>query len=249
MISSSTKPNISIFFPVYNDERTIRTVTEKSMRILKELAHEYEILIIDDCSPDKSGAIADELARQYPCVRVIHHPKNLGYGMALRTAFTNVRYEWVCFTDGDDEYDVADLRKLARLRDYYDLIITFRYVKIYSTLRIFISSVYNRIFRFLFRTNFRDISTGLRFIRKELLQDLNLISTSPFIGAEITIRTMLKGYRIGEVGIQTFPREFGKGSATSFRNIIKTISDMAKVYREIFSPHYELPHDRPRNVR
>ncbi len=246
MSQTVVKPNISLFFPVYNDERTIRTVTEKSIQVLKTVADQFEILIIDDCSPDKSGAIADELARQYPFVRVIHNQKNLGYGMALRTGFSNVRYEWVCFTDGDDEYDVADLRKLVRLKDYYDLIITFRYVKIYSTFRIFISSVYNRIFRVLFRTNFRDVSTGLRFMRKELLQDLNLVSISPFIGAEITIRTMLKGYRIGEVGIQTFPREFGRGSSTSFQNIIKTILDMGKVYREIFSPHYELPQNRPR---
>ena len=71
-MSQTAKPNISLFFPVYNDERTIRTVTEKSIRVLKTLADQFEILIIDDCSPDKSGAIADELARQYPFVRVIH---------------------------------------------------------------------------------------------------------------------------------------------------------------------------------
>ena len=62
---------------------------------------------------------------------MIHHERNLGYGQALRTGFEAARYEWICFTDGDDEYEVDDLRKLLRLRDYYDLVITFRYAKRY----------------------------------------------------------------------------------------------------------------------
>src|SRR4029079_18550173 len=99
--------------------------------------------------------------------------------------FAEARFEWIAFTDGDDEYEVEDLRKLLRLKDYYDLIITFRYAKRYSGMRIFISYVYNRILRWLFQTRYRDISCGLRIIRKDVIDELQLISTSPFIGAEI----------------------------------------------------------------
>jgi glycosyltransferase involved in cell wall biosynthesis len=240
------KPNISVFFPVYRDERTVRTVTEKALAVLRELADKYEVVIIDDGSPDRAGEIADELAAEYPEVSVVHHPKNLGYGMAIREGLARCRYEWICFTDGDDEYDINDLRKLIVLKDYYDLIITFRYVKVYSGDRQFISWVYNMTLRALFRTNFRDISTGLRLIRKSLADELVCESNSPFIWAEITIKSMLKGYRIGEVGIQTFPREFGKGASTSPKNIVATIADMLTVHRKIFSPEYELPKDRRR---
>jgi hypothetical protein len=83
-------------------------------------------------------------------------------------------------------------------------------------------------------------------VRKDILADINLITDSPFIGAELTIKTMLKGYRVGEVGIQTFPRKFGQGASTSFKNIMRTIKDMRKVYREIFSDHYDLPKNRQR---
>jgi glycosyltransferase involved in cell wall biosynthesis len=238
------KPNISVFFPVYNDEGTVRQVTEKAIKVLSTLANEYEIIIIDDGGKDRSGEIADALSREYPFVRVIHHPKNLGYGAAIKSGFANVKYEWVCFTDGDDEYD---LHKLIRLKDFYDLIITFRYVKIYSGLRVFISWVYNMVLRFLFRTNYRDISTGLRLVRKEIIQELDLQSSSPFIGAELTIKTMLKGFRVGEVGIQTFPREFGKGSSTSIPNIIATIREMLRIYKMIFSDQYDLPLNRKRD--
>lgn len=242
-----SKPNITVFFPVYSDEKTVRRVTEKALRVLKEVANEYEVLIINDGSPDDSGKVADELATEYPEVRVIHHQTNLGYGAAIKRGLTNAKYEWICFTDGDDEYDLEDLKKMIRLKDYYELIITFRYVKLYSNFRVFVSGVYNKIFRFVFKTKYRDISTGLRLMRKDVANELELISDSPFIGAEITVRTMLKGYRVGEMGIQTFPREFGSGASVSWKNIIKTIKDMLHVRRHIFSRYYDLPENRKRN--
>lgn len=246
MKNAPRKIDLTVFFPVYNDERTIRRVAEKAVRVCKELARSYEVIIIDDGSHDNSGKIADQLAREYSCVRAIHHEKNLGYGAAVKTGFKNSRYEWICFTDGDDEYDIEDLKKMIKLKDFYDLIITFRYKKLYSSKRIFISNIYNKVLRWMFQTQYRDISTGLRLIRKALLNEIHITSDSPFIGAEITVKTMLKGYRIGEVGIQTFPRQFGSGSATSFKNIASTILDMRRIYKEIFSDNYDLPKDRDR---
>ena len=241
------KPKISLFFPVFNDENTVKQVAEKALRVLEEISEDYEILIIDDFSPDKSGIIAEELSRQYRKIRVIHHESNLGYGAAVITGLNNSQYEYICFTDGDDEYDITDLKKLIKLKDFYDLIITFRYVRLYSSWRIFISRIYNFILRIMFRTGYRDISTGLRMIRRSLLNDIQIQSVSPFIGAEITIKAMLKGYRIGEVGIQTFPREFGRGTSVSMANIWRTIRDMIRVHRQIFSPTYDLPLERPRS--
>ena len=119
--------------------------------------------------------------------------------------------------DGDDEYDIADLLRMLALRDYYRLIIAFRYKKLYSTRRIFISYVYNKALRWLFRTPFRDVSTGIRAVHRSVLEEVELTSNSPFIGAELAIKAMLMGFPVGEVGIQTFPRTFGRGAATSPR--------------------------------
>lgn len=238
---NAPKPNVSLFFPVFRDEHTVRRVAEKSLTVLRDVAAEYEVVIIDDGSPDRAGEIADQLAREHSCISVVHHPRNLGYGAAIKSGLAKVRYEWICFTDGDDEYDVNDLRKLIALKDFYDLIITFRYAKIYSVDRQLISWVYNAVLRRMFRTHFRDVSTGLKLIRKNLADQILCQSNSPFIGAELTIKAMLKGYRVGEVGIQTFPREFGKGASTSPANIVATMRDMGHVYRTIFSTDYELP--------
>ena len=237
----------SLIFPVFNDEQTVRIVAEKAVRLLQAETDQFEIIIVNDGSPDRSGDIADELSKQYPCIRVIHHRANLGYGMAIRSGLAACRYEYICMIDGDDQYEVGDFSKLLKLRDFYDLIITFRYKKVYSGTRTFISWVYNKTLRILFRTPFRDVSTGIRVARKALIEDIPLDSSSPFIGAELAIKAMLKGYRVGEVGIQTFPRAFGKGASTSPKNILATIREMWRVYRIIFSDEYDLPTNRTRS--
>jgi len=239
-------PEISLFFPVYNDERTVRIVAERAIALLEDLASRYEIIIVDDASPDSCGALADELAGQYPQIRVIHHHRNLGYGAALKSGVAASRFEWVCMVDGDNEYDVFELKKMLAVRRFYLLVIAFRYKKLYSTKRIFISFVYNVVLRALFKSPFRDISTGIRVIHRSILESISLSSDSPFIGAELALKSMLRGYPVGEVGIQTFPRDFAQGSATSMKNILLTIRDLLRVRREIFSDSYDLPDGRGR---
>ncbi|ABK43655.1 glycosyl transferase, family 2 [Magnetococcus marinus MC-1] len=230
---------ISLFFPVYKDEETIELMAHKALAMLGELERPYEIIIVNDGSPDRCGELADALAIKYPQIRVIHHPKNLGYGAAIRTGLKAAKHNWICMVDGDDQYDVFEFLHLLKLINHYDLIITFRYKKIYSAWRIFISWVYNILLRILFRTPFRDISTGLRIVNRRILEDVELTSNSPFIGAELAIKSMLMGYPVGEVGIQTFPRNFGDGSATTWANILATIRDMVRVYKHVFSQDYK----------
>ena len=133
-------------------------------------------------------------------------------------------------TDGDAEYDVRDLIKLVKFTKTADLVITYRFEKKYNTTRIIISWIYNVILRFLFLTNFKDISTGSRLINKKMFKNINLVSNSPFIGAELAIRSKYKGYKVSEVGIHTYPRTFGTGSTVSLKNIFLTIKDMIKFF-------------------
>ena len=243
---TDTKPDISFFFPVYNDEATVRIVAHRAIELLEEVANQYEIIIVNDGSPDASGAIADQLAAENPKISVVHHPLNRGYGAAMKSGIAASRYDIICMVDGDNEYDVFDLKKMLAVRQYYMLIIAFRYKKLYSTKRIFISFIYNTVLRLVFKSPFRDISTGIRLIHRAVVEDLELTSNSPFIGAELTLKSMLRGFPVGEVGIQTFPRDFGQGSATSFKNIVGTIKDIWRIRREIFSDHYDLPEGRTR---
>lgn len=235
MADPETKPRISLFFPVYNDEATVERVTEKSVALLHAHARDFEIIIVNDGSPDRSGAIADQLAEKHPSVRVVHHPVNQGYGAAYQTGLREAnRFEWVCSLDGDDQYDVRELLHMLKHLEHYDGIQTYRYCKTYGPWRKFISAAYNVFARILYGTRFRDVNSGLRIFRREVVRDVCVTSLSPFAGAEISIKAALKGFRIGEIGISMYPRERGNSSVVTVRNILATIKDMLRVRQEIF---------------
>ena len=217
-------------FPLYKDSRTVKKMITKSLKVLKKLTDRYEVVIVDDGCPEKSGLLAKNFSKNIKKVKVIFHKQNLGYGSAIKTGLKNCKYQWIFQTDGDAEYDVNDLKKLIKLTNRSDLIITYRFKKKYRTSRIIISWIYNVILRVLFLTNFKDISTGSRLIKKKMLKKIKLKSKSPFIGAELAIKSKHLGLKVSEVGIHTYPRTFGTGSTVSFKNILLTIEEMLKMY-------------------
>jgi len=225
--------SISIIFPLYKDKRSVRKMIFKSLKLLKKLKRKSEIVIVDDGCPERSGYYAKKISKKIKNVKIIFHKKNLGYGAAIKTGLKNCKYQWIFQTDGDAEYDVNDLLKLLKKTEGSDLVVTYRLKKKYKTSRIVISWIYNFILRALFRTNFKDISTGSRLIKRSLLKKINLISNSPFLGAELAIKSQHKGLKVSEVGIHTYPRTFGSGSSVSLKNILLTIKEMLTLFIKI----------------
>ena len=225
--------SISLMFPLYKDRSTVKLMIKKSVKVLKKLKKKYEIIIVDDGCPQNSGKLAKEISKKYSNVKVFFHKKNLGYGAALKTGFKKFKNDWIFMIDGDNEYDVNDLFILVKARENYDLVITYRYKKKYTTSRILISWIYNAILRLIFNLNFRDISTGSRFVSRKLVKRIKLRSNSPFVGAELAIKAELAGYKVSEIGIHTYPRTFGTGSSVSFKNILLTLKDMFLLFSRI----------------
>ena len=221
-------------FPLYKDRKTVKKMILKSTKVIKELKiKKNEIVIVDDGCPQGSGLYAKKISNKKQNIKVIFHKKNLGYGAAIKTGLKNCKADWIFQTDGDAEYDVFDLLKLLKKKDNSDLVITYRLKKKYKTSRIVISWIYNKILRILFHTNFRDISTGSRLIKKSLLKKIYLMSNSPFIGAELAIKSKYQGYSVNQVGIHTYPRTFGTGSSVSLKNILLTIKEMLELFIKI----------------
>src|SRR5207248_2162317 len=108
----SAPVSLTIFFPAYNDSGTIASLVITARRTAQKLTNDYEIVVVNDGSADATAEIADELARTYPEVRVIHHDGNKGYGGALRSGFLGARKELIFYTDGDAQYDPAELEVL-----------------------------------------------------------------------------------------------------------------------------------------
>ena len=217
-------------FPLFKDRQTVKKMIIKSLNVLKKITNKYELVIVDDGCPENSGLLAKQISKNLKNIKVIFHKKNLGYGSAIKTGLKNCKSQWIFQTDGDAEYDVNDLKKLIKYTNNSDLIITYRFKKKYKTSRIIISWIYNAILRILFLTNFKDISTGSRLIKKNILKKIKLSAKSPFIGAELAIKSKYLGLKVSEVGIHTYPRTFGSGSSVSLKNIFLTIKDMFKMY-------------------
>lgn len=224
--------SLSIFFPAYYDEKNIEKVTEGALRAVGELGiRTFEIIIVEDGSPDRTGEVADALAARHPNVRVIHHEKNRGYGAALKTGFTNARHDWVFYTDGDNQFDLQELKKFVALTPYTDIVSGFRINKQYSPYRKLTSAVYNFILRLLFDIRDRDVDCAFKIYRRELFDRIVIESKDAFIDAEIAIKARLLNYRSTEVGVTHLPRLDGVSTGARPSVIFRTIGEILNYNR------------------
>ena len=238
--------SLSIFFPAYYDEGNIARVTEGALQIVQELGIEkYEITIVEDGSPDRTGEVADRLAAGHPNVRVIHHPRNLGYGAALKTGFTSARHEWVFYTDGDNQFDLRELKKFVALTPYTDIVSGFRINKQYSRYRKFTSWVYNLVLRVLFDIRDRDVDCAFKIYRRDLFDKITIESHDAFIDAEIAIKARLLNYSATEVGVTHLPRLDGVSTGARPSVIFRTFGEIWSYHRRYRRALADLKAGRP----
>lgn len=224
------KPSISFFCPAYYDEGNLPLLIPKVVGTLKKHASKFEIVIIEDHSPDHTAEVADKLALEFkPYVRVIHHKKNLGYGGALRNGFKHAnKYDYVFYTDGDMQYNVKELNRLLPYLNNYKIIVGFRSKRALRLSRLIQTKIYNWIVRILFGLKVKDINCSMKIIDRKLLNTIRLTSKHGFIDAELLIK--LKDYPIKEVEVSHFSRKFGKASGGSMKVVWGTLSEMMMLY-------------------
>lgn len=218
---------LSVFFPAYYDERNIDKVVTKAVEVLEELRlKDYEVTIIEDGSPDKTGEAADKLAEKFPKVKVIHHKKNMGYGATLYEGFNSAKMDYVFYTDGDNQFDLEELKKFVAMLPYCDIVVGYRKKKQYSTYRKITSFVYNLLLRFIFDIDYIDIDCAFKLLKRDLFDKINIKTKDAFIDAEIMIQANLLGYRSTEIGVKHLPRVDGISTAARPSIIIRTIKEI-----------------------
>ena len=223
---------LSVFFPAYYDEKNIGKVVDSAVEVLDGLQlKDYEVTIIEDGSPDKTAEVADALARQYSKVRVIHHEKNRGYGSTLHEGFTTARFDYVFYSDGDNQFDMKELKKFVAMIPFSDIVVGYRKSKQYSTWRKVTSLVYNFALRWLFEIDYVDVDCAFKLFKRDLFDRITLTSTDAFIDAEIMIKAHLLGYTSTEIGVKHLPRLDGLSTAARPSIIMKTVRDIY-VYRK-----------------
>ncbi|MBI5401929.1 MAG: glycosyltransferase family 2 protein [Ignavibacteriae bacterium] len=224
---------MSVFFPAYYDELNIGKVTRSAVKILEELKFkDYEVIIIEDGSPDKTGEVADELAKEFPKVRVIHHPKNLGYGATLRDGFINAKMDYVFYTDGDNQFELEEMKKFVALIPYSDIVVGYRKHKQYSLYRKFTSLCYNYLLKIIFDISYWDIDCAFKLFKTDLFKKIEIKSIDAFIDAEIMLKANLLDYTVTELGVEHLPRLDGVSTGARPSVILRTIREIFEYRKE-----------------
>jgi glycosyltransferase involved in cell wall biosynthesis len=226
MAKPQKRESITVFFPVFNDRETIEALTEKALTVLPTLTDDYEVLLINDGSEDASASVADELARRLKHVRVIHHSRNLGYGAALRTGFSNGSKELIFYTDGDGQYDVNELALLVPLMSAgVDVVNGYKIERQDSRGRQASGALYNRLAHFIFRLPIRDVDCDFRLVRRSAIDRISLELSSGAICVELVRKLSSAGCTFREVPVHHYPRSHGKSQFFTPRRVARTLFD------------------------
>jgi glycosyltransferase involved in cell wall biosynthesis len=228
---NSRPASLSVFFPAYNDSGTIASLVITALRAAGRVTPDFEVLVVNDGSRDGTADIVDELAKVYPQVRVIHHPQNRGYGGALRSGFAGATKDYVFYTDGDAQYDPAELVDLwQKLGPDVDLVNGYKIQRSDPLHRIIIGRIYHHTVKLLFGLKVRDVDCDFRLMRRSIFDRVQLEKSSGVICLEMMKKIQDAGFRIVEVPVHHDHRAYGKSQFFNFRRIARTAVDVARLW-------------------
>ena len=224
---------ISAFFPCHNEAANIGRVLHQAADVLREVADTFELIVVDDGSTDGTAETARELDGSIGTVRVISHETNLGYGAALRTGLAAARLDYVFFTDGDGQFDIADLRRIMPYVHDYDLVIGYRQRRRDPLLRVAYGKLYGMLLGILLGLRVRDVNCAFKLIRRSVLDGIELKCTGALTSAELLIGASRGGCRIKQVPVCHLPRAAGEQSGGSPRVILRMFAELFRFYRRL----------------
>jgi glycosyltransferase involved in cell wall biosynthesis len=228
------RPGLSIFFPAYNDAGTIASLVLVAHMTARQLTDDYEVIVIDDGSPDHTGALLDEMALSYPWLRVIHHEKNRGYGGALRTGFLSAKKDLIFYTDGDAQYDPRELKDLwAAFGPEIDFVNGYKIGRSDPMHRIVIGRVYHWFVKIMFGLRMRDVDCDFRLMRRSVFEKVVLTRSSGVICVELMKKVQDHGFRIAQVPVHHFHRSYGKSQFFNVPRVGKTLLDLARLWVDL----------------
>ena len=226
-------PSLTIFFPAYNDWGTIPSLVVLSDLVARELTDDFEIIVVNDCSPDHLQLLLDDLVQHYPRLKVVRHETNRGYGGALRSGFANASKDWVFYTDGDAQYDVRELKLLWENRGDADMVNGWKIARSDPWYRILIGRLYHHFVRFMFGLKIKDVDCDFRLIKRSVFEKIELLRNSGLICVELVTKIEKNGLRVNQVPVHHSHRAYGRSQFFNFRRVFRVLYEMGFLWRDL----------------
>lgn len=228
---------LSVFFPTYNEEKNIEKVVGDAKKVLENIAGVWEIIIVEDGSRDKTPEVADRIAKTDPRIRVVHHKPNRGYGGALKTGYSEAKYEWVAFADSDDQFDFSEITKFIEKQKETgaDLILGIRINRADPFVRKLFTFVWSKVLpRVLLGLKVTDYSCGFKLIKKSVYNAvLPLVGEEKVTQIEMLTKAQRAGFKFAEVKVNHYPRKFGQQTGADIKVILRSIRDLLKLWQQL----------------
>ena len=225
--------SISAFFPCYNDWATIASQVVLVARTLSTLTDDWEVIVVNDASPDHSAEVLTRLTEMIPNLRVVTHERNRGYGGALRSGFAAARKEWIFYTDGDAQYDVTELPRLWDARQGADLVNGYKISRSDPLHRVVVGRIYHLIVKWAFRLETRDVDCDFRLVHRRVFDKVLLTRDTGLICVELVTKIEKNGFVAHYVPVHHFPRLHGVSQFFNFRRVGEVALGLGQLWWEL----------------
>lgn len=226
-------PGLSVFLPAHNEEANIERVVIGFCKEMPNVADAFEVIVVDDGSRDQTGAIADRMGAADSRVKVVHHQVNRGYGGAVISGIRAATMPWVLLSDGDGQFDPADVQLLAARTPEFDVVVGRRVHRADPLMRRVNGKAWTILVRMMFGLQISDMDCGFKLFRRELLQDMELHAHGAMITTELMARLAGRQARICEVGVKHLPRLAGEQTGANLKVIMRAFKELFGLYREL----------------
>jgi glycosyltransferase involved in cell wall biosynthesis len=224
---------LSVVIPAFNEEGNIGKTISEACAVGQELCDDFEVIIVDDGSTDRTSELILDAARLDPRVKLMRHETNRGYGEALRTGLRAATMDLVFCTDADNQFDMWELRGFLPLIDRADVVAGYRIKRQDALGRRISAKAWNQIVRALLYVPVRDIDCAFKLFRRSTLERIDVESVGAMVNTELMVKLGRSGAGVIERGVTHYPRTAGKARGNHPRVIIRALYELGSMYRRL----------------